>query len=641
MKKSNKQIIKYLLLFLVFATGIASGLILWNKISLPFHNPWEAVGPLTLIRFNPMNNLVRFVILISLPSLLLLALFLFRNERITGIIFAQNPPPVLSSGISAPSGKTANISLTAMLILFSLILGMNVTSPGDFDSFHEGETLGTAISYMAGQTPYEDFIFCHGVYQDPLRSVVAFSLFGKSIGAVRTLESALRLLTMVMLSLVLLKIYRGNYLLSFLSLTVLFYLHRSGALQVLIPVLPGKLTTLNYARDLTLYAFLLTIPGLGRFIAGQGRSATAFNITAFFFSFIPLASFGYSIDRAFYIFAAWLILAPLLYYFFFRNSRYNKKFLVFTLFGVSAAMAFLLVLMRGGFPEFFRFTFLIIPRYKELIDGGIFPVFQTRFLLICLLIALNTFWVTHKFIMEFQYHQRQFTVAVKSFLEVYLIEFSLLILSVFFFRSALGRTDWGHLLYVSHLTYILSIYILFRHYLIRYRWNRKGNYAVVLITVGISLFFIFRIYNKGLLSDLFPVKVSDTRFIPENYKATIAFLKRNLNPDDQFFTMTSEASWYYFLDKPCPSRFPVVWFASTNFYQEEVAGDLASKNIKFILYKNKFWSNNIDGVGNETRYPIIIRAIRQNYIFHTKIDDNEIWINKQYNGRTENKTDRQ
>jgi hypothetical protein len=45
--------------------------------------------------------------------------------------------------------------------------------------------------------------------------------------------------------------------------------------------------------------------------------------------------------------------------------------------------------------------------------------------------------------------------------------------------------------------------------------------------------------------------------------------------------MTSEGSWYYFIEKACPTRFPVVWFASTTFYQEEIVSDLKNNNVKY------------------------------------------------------------
>ncbi len=141
-------------------------------------------------------------------------------------------------------------------------------------------------------------------------------------------------------------------------------------------------------------------------------------------------------------------------------------------------------------------------------------------------------------------------------------------------------------------------------------------------------FGIYHIYSGGLIRENFPLGVKDSEIIPDNYKATILFLKNNLAPDESFFTMTAEASWYYFIDRPSPSRFPVIIFAIPYFYQNEVVKDLEKNNVKFVLYRNSHWASRFDGFPNEERLPLIAKYIRNNFIFYRKIDDNEIWIRK-------------
>ena len=76
MKNNNDAIIKYLFLFSIFALGIVLGLFFWNKIALPFHNPWGVTGILTVIKYNPTNNILRFLVLIFFPTLLLSIFYL-------------------------------------------------------------------------------------------------------------------------------------------------------------------------------------------------------------------------------------------------------------------------------------------------------------------------------------------------------------------------------------------------------------------------------------------------------------------------------------------------------------------------------------------------------------------------------------
>ena len=275
----------------------------------------------------------------------------------------------------------------------------------------------------------------------------------------------------------------------------------------------------------------------------------------------------------------------------------------------------------------------MMPRYKELMDGYVYPIGNLQSFMIIVLVAANTFWVAYKFMQELRSNKGKVRATIRSFINKYFIEFCLLLLSIFAFRSALGRAEFGHIAYSSPLVFLLSIYIVIKHYLWKFLeapkmkvFKSMFTIALIVIFVTISGVQIYRIADQHLLADNFPLNVKDSQFIPDNYKATISFLKEDLEEDEEFVTMTNEGVWYYFLDKPCPTRFPVVWFAMPYFYQEEFVDDLEKKDVKYILYKNDNAANKIDGIDNEVRLPIIFDYIRNNYEFLIKIDDNEIWV---------------
>jgi hypothetical protein len=628
MRKNGKSPLKYVFLLIVFIVGITTGLCLWDSIVLPFHNPWDVLGNLTVIQFNPLNNIARFIILVWAPSLLLLLFYFFHTKNNSWILERSSFRGF--SSISTKSPARGRGWFAVILVLFSLIIGLNIVGSRTFDSFHDGESLGTGISYLAGGVPYRDFIFCHGVFQDPMRSTFAFAVFGKSIGAFKTLESITKLLSFVLLIVFLLQNFKSNYVFIFISVILLFLVKVGFFLSVFIPEIPQSFTTINTSRDITLYAFLITIPIVQSAINNQKISSAKLIITLFFFSFIPLASFGYSIDRGFYLFAAYLIISPFVYILFFHRSAYRVHFLLSSFTGLLVALGVLSLIFQGEFKHFFEYTFLIMPKYKELLDGKVYPIFNPRYLAICVLIAANTFWLVYKFIQELHLNSNQVVLSLKLFSQKHFCEICLLILSILFFRSALGRADWGHVLYSSHLTYILSISILFKNYFYNYATKKWLMYTTAVGVLVVSSFYIFRAHQNKLISVAFPLKSVDADFIPTNYSSTISYLKNNLGREDDFLTMTSEASWYYFIDKPCPTRFPVLWFASPYFYQEEVIEDLENKNVKFVLYRNNLSSNAIDGFDNEERFPVIISYLKQNYSFHTKIDDNEIWISNKH-----------
>ena len=625
MNLNKKVLLKYSFLFTVFFIGILLGLFFWNKITLPFQNPWGLIGPLTLIKFNPINNIIRFFVFISLPLFILIAIYLLRIKTVNDFCFGEKPIACFNSKKKISFSIIEKIFFTIIIIFFSIVVAMNIPtyhSYGMFDTFHEGESLGTSISYLAGKSPYKDFIFCHGLFQDPLRSVIAFNLFGKSIGAVRTIESIIKIFSFVLLFLFLLKINRNNFLNLFLFLFTLLILLTFH--QFKIYNWNDKFLIVS-SREITTFSFLILITFLNDFITQKNISKIKLIVVTFLFSFIPLASFIYSIDRGFYLFSTYIIISPILYFLFFHKNDKRVYYIVSSLFGILSAVILLGVLIHWNLYEFIKYIFFIIPKSKELMDGLIYPIFETRFLAISIIIALNIFWITYKFLQEV-YLNSTINISIKKFIEKYFIEFCLLILSVFFYRSALGRSDWEHVSYSSFIIYFLFIFIIFKKYLNRYNIKKKYVYFFTLLIIVVSIFGVSRILKKSLIVENFPYKNKDSVYILDNYKATITYLKNNLSHEEKIFTMTNEASWYYFVDKPCPTRFPVVWFASPSFYQKEVVADLKNNNIKFIIYNsdNKVNLNAIDG----RKLPLINDYVTQNYYLYKTIDENEIWIKK-------------
>jgi len=629
MNLNHKLFTRKAVIFTVFFIGICCGSLLWNNITLSYKNPWNVVGQLTDLRFNPLNNILRFIVFISIPSILLVVFYIASNQRWKTIFFntqETTPTQYFNQNIS----KRENFFCLLFLIFFSVLFALNIDTyhaSGVFDPFHEGESLGTAISYKFGQVPYKDFIFCHGLFQDPLRSNAAFALFGQSVASVRTLESIVKVLAFIVLFLFVWQIYSRNYILTFFTIVIYTFLftkafyHSKLFLYDDFIIIPS--------RDILTFSFLLTIPYLQKFISNKGSvSIIRFSISIVFFSFIPLFSFFYSIDRGLYLFSTYVIITILLYFTHIRKTVFNVSFLLSNMVGLGLALGIIIFFFKGGIFDFIKYTFVVMPKYKELTDGSVFLINDKWYLLSCVILAADLFWLVYRFIKEVKINT-SFFIGLTSFFEKYLIEFSMLIVSIFFFRSALGRSDYEHIAYSSSITYVLNIYIITKYYL-RGIFVHKIIKRIVLILIflitGLSLYFI--VGGKGVIRKNFPIGNKDSIYIPKNYVKTIKFLKDSLGSNEYFVTMTFEASWYYFVNKPCPIKFPVLWFAEPEFYQRDVIEDFKKKDIKYVLYKNKFWSNSIDCIANEQRLPFLVKYLSSNYVYYKTIDDNELWIKK-------------
>jgi hypothetical protein len=167
----------------------------------------------------------------------------------------------------------------------------------------------------------------------------------------------------------------------------------------------------------------------------------------------------------------------------------------------------------------------------------------------------------------------------------------------------------------------------------RQKYVLKAGIFVVVTLVG--LWTLRTASDYGRLQQNFPIDIPDEKFIPKDYVAAISFLKRNLGPNEDFLTLTSEASWYYFLDKSSPIRFPVIWFAAPRMYQDQTVTQLQKKNVKFVLYRNEHWANSIDGISMRERLPEIYLEIERAFKPCVNIEGNEIWVRRNDDGYRE------
>ncbi|MFH1149293.1 MAG: hypothetical protein V1748_02335 [Actinomycetota bacterium] len=624
---------KYAVLAALFVLGTGLGLLAWKFIRLPFRNPWNVTGPLTLVRLNPANNIARFGLVVLLPTALLFLLVLAWRERSVGMLFFEPGAPVCRPGPRPSRGVT--VLLAFLLIVLAIVAALNFpTFPSDapvMDTFHEGESLGPGECLAQGQAPYRDFVFVHGPYEDPIRCVLAWKLFGRSIASVRTLQSLNKIIGFLLLAFMLFRLFQGDWLFTFLTFVLIVFF--SGPLAG--PFYRNPIVMYFPERDMTAFAFIITVTYMWEALkADTARGRRLFVISAFM-GFFALVPFAYSIDRGFYNAGTYAVLVLLLFIAFFYRKGLRLTFISSTLLGVAAGLLVLGFAIRWEYGAFFRFAFLDMPRYKELMDGFVYPIRSAFGVRMVLLIALVIFWTGYQFLRVYEKAARRFMVAVRSFLREYLVELALLMLAVFSFRSALGRADMGHIQYSSAFTYLLLVFIFIKHYLARWLTGLGGRkvfaagLAIVLaVLIGVDA---YRIVDRDRFDSNFPVVkgYEDSYFIPDEYQNASTFLSGILKPGENFVTMTNEASYYYFVGRPSPVRFPVVWFAMPEQFQREMVVDMEKNNVRYVIYRNRNPVNNIDNIKNVKRLPIVFDYIDRNYEPYRTIDGTEIWIRKE------------
>ncbi len=542
-----------------------------------------------------------------------------------------------------------------LLVVYAVLLAINTPTYhafGRFDPYHEGESLGSAISYLAGRQPYRDFVFFHGLIQDPLRSVWAFEIFGKSIGSQRAFESMAKVVLWVLLAFFLDRLFQKKTWIVLSVLSFLAVIHVSFFFNVfgtfLMPSLTPDSITQSFlshrpfwegfnlliltARDGLTFAFLCVFLEVHGILAEKRRSGKwRERILYFFLAFIPFASLGYSIDRGVYLTATYVLLAPVLFFFITRSSNSRKDFVLFSFGGILTAFFLLEWLLKGKLLDCLRFIFFIFPSYKALSEKIPYPIHEWKFLFALLLVSAQVFALIWNGLRARSIFGKEW---MESFLSRALIEMTLTLISVFSFFNVLVRSDEEHLLYGLGVPYILALFVIFKKV---EPWMQKHigvrrllGYACFVAVASILAAGVIRDIRWKALQKNFPLETADSAFIPPEDRAAILFLKSEMKPGDEFFTMTSEASWYYYLDKPCPTRFPYIWTAAPEAFQRDINQDLLIKKVKWVLFRDDDWSGRIDDISNEEKFPVVARFIRENYHPFQNIAGREIWV---LNGR--------
>ena len=616
LQSTARPIPRILTLTTIFTLSFGIGLLFVDQIRLPFSNPWDIKGPLAAKGYNPNNDIVRFLFLVFLPGACLALCWINKPLRELLVIRYDTPS---SFGLSKKSSPRLKALLTILVLVALFLSTGNTFRDYPLDTFHEGETLGPATDYIHGKIPYKETVFIHGPYTDPLRGVFAFTLFGKSIGALRTMDAVSGIIIPVVFLVMLYFLFSRNVYytaLAFSLYLVINYFRPFGA-----GVHLGS-------RNLPLFLFILAAALLRDRISVNGELRdTRSYILLFFFTFIPTLAFSFSVDRGIFLTipATLFIIA---FCFLFLQSATIIGSTLMILAGYVAGLFVFGLAIKGAFLSFFTYISTLL-RYEGIFNGFMYPFYDIQFLLPVMVIAISVYWLLHRFL-SFQATEKMgANEGLNRFFARYFMEIILLLLVGVHYRRPLGRSDLAHVNGILVTVFVLGIFIVSRHYILPHLENKHiqtkliGGLSLVLLAgylvIAVPATNWARFYR-------FPLNLPDAAFIPKSYVETVEYLKRNLNEEDDFLTLTSEASWYYFLDKPCPIRFNVIYQAMPPFYQDAIVSDLQTKNVRYILYKNNHWANAPEGYDIKDRLPDVVSYIHEHFAFFKQIGGNEIWI---------------
>ncbi len=516
--------------------------------------------------------------------------------------------------------------LAAFVIFPALIYLVSYASTAQLsqwvDLFHRGESIGPASDYLRGKVPFRDTLPLHGMLEDGVLDAWLMQLFGRSLAVAVTSSVIIGSLLSVSLW--------------FLGLAVF-----ESIPPAMLCVAMGAWTTVENTRTFfQVVAAALLWNALKRGSRASAILSGVFAAIALFFSYeIGL----YTIVAAIATIVIFKFLLP-------RGSCESvPKADEGAFFGaglIAGAAPFLIYLtVQGALKAFFETSFLTIPRIIDAVWSLPFPDLVTTFRTDLNLHTLSDFVLYEKFHLILS----PLTIGIAA---AYLIDrwrkrridrfdAALLMLTIFAAvtqRTAFGRAEFRHQYFAAFLVgpMIVMLAILFARKL-RDTARDGGTIfviTVVLILVPVTaiLFWIPDLVNARI-DDLLNYQRRVLHVIRDGHAEETAFridavsqeIRALTRANDPIFDFSNQPAFYFFANRPNPTRFYQVPILSPGAFQAETLAVLERTKPRVIIRTAPDGFDRFDGVANDLRAQAVSAYIDDCYRFYKSVRGVELW----------------
>jgi hypothetical protein len=531
---------------------------------------------------------------------------------------------ILALLIRRPLAPRTAWNLAAYLIFPALVYLISYASTAQgsqwVDLFHRGEAIGPASDYLRGKVPFRDVFALHGMLEDGLLDSWLMDLFGRSLDV--------HIARTVIIGALL------GVSLWFLGIVVF-----DSIPLALFCVAMGSWTTVENNRT------FFQVAAVALFWNAVKRRSRASAVFAGVFAGIAIF---FSYDIGLYTIAGAIAAAILL-----RIAGERSPIFAFLLGVLLGAAPFVIYLgLRGALDDFAVTSFVIIPRIIDATWALPFPDLVSTFRRDLNLHTLADFVLLEKFHLILS--PLTIAVALVYFIQrwrrnrVNQLDYALLVLTVFAAitqRTAFGRAEFRHQYFAAFLIgpiLILLALIAFRA--LREIW-RDGDSSTRVFLAALAAAIVPAIAVLFWIPDLINVRLNDL----VAYTTRVQHLKiddplaeevrwrihdvteevKALTPrGEPIFDFSNQPAFYFFTDRPNPTRFYQVPILSPREFQAETIAALERAKPKVIIRRSPERYDQFDGVPNELRAQAVAAYLRDAYEFHKTTRGVELWTRR-------------
>ena len=545
--------------------------------------------------------------------------------------------------------KFGRIGLEYVILpIFIYLLTYSGNIHGNIDLFHEGERLAPLNEMLRGGVPFRDVYVQHGLFQNAYLAWVGGQLFEPTLFGLRTMERVLNPLGYVALYLLGLQVFRGRFLTAFICMLI-----ASGT---------AFSVSARHSLGLISFAFAAAFLTGPQALSKDYRFSWKLLLAGIFTSL----AFWYSTEIGLYTLGG--IGLFLLIYGLQSDIPTRKRPLPLISYSCGVMLGFLPVgiyfLLHGALDDAIWNSYIQC-RYQLATWGLAFPSLSKTLALLS-----TDGWRAFIFSEGFRWY---LPICIFLIVAAYLtyrklsgtystntMKLLLLLLGgVAFFRTALGRSDGGHLTFGATFLWLLcllplegGIIKMFRVGLSSLRgessWHAALKAAWILIPTVIFCWYVGEVHHplagfnqkwERLRQNPFKqnavseelaragaVDISDDQV--EQIQKVVAYIQENTELNEKIFDFTSQGAYYFFANRPGVSRFHQVSYASTPSMQQEVIEALERDKTRLVIFKTGGWFDAVDGIPVEERHPLIAAYLQANYKLAIDINNTEILLRK-------------
>ncbi|MGZ5476521.1 MAG: hypothetical protein ACXW29_09540 [Thermoanaerobaculia bacterium] len=510
------------------------------------------------------------------------------------------------------------------LLLYCFSYASSASMMQWLDLFHRGETLGPASDYLRGKVPYRDVFVLHGLMHDGQLDAWLFQLFGRDLN--------IALARPVIIGAF------ASPALWYLGMAIFDSIPLAIATMFL-----GAVTTQDNERTFFEIAVLaLVVAG----VRGRVRPLLIF----FGGVFAALALF-FSFDIGLYSIGGGLL--------FLAFAGRLRGVLAFIAGIVAGALPFLIYLgSRGALGAFFETSFVTIPRIIDAVWSLPFPDVTSTFRKNLSLRTIADFLILENF--RFILNPLVICISILVLILRFIrrkrewIDVALLALTAFALltqRSALGRSDPQHQYFSAFLIgpmILVLLAMLAREVAPIWRAREANGPALLLVAVAAALPLLvtalwvpdvlnFRLDDlvryqprvKGYIHDPVAGEVNG-RILSVRYHVY------DLTPKGgAVFDFSNQPAFYFFLNRPNPTRFYQVPILSPPAFQRETIEALERTKPPIVIRRSPQGFDVFDGVDNSIRAQAVAAYIDDHYAYARSTRGVELWTRKPVSQRVD------